>query len=219
MTDYLHLRSAVDALTLPVTVAEWVGAEDAPELFRRTDPPLVEQLQAAVASNLGGKSGAGKSARERIPMDVSAFTLLEEIDGEGRAWLDMLGARPGRQVSTSQVLRSWLVLFQAHPTGRPEQEVADHERRIRQWVGRIVDLLSPPPTLEITRACPECGARWIRLGGLIDEDEQMSALIAVAREPFQASHAQCRACGTRWEGVHAMKSLSALIDEMEALHG
>jgi hypothetical protein len=216
VSDYTYLMIAVDALTKPVTVAEWVGDESAPELFRREDPPLLEQLQAAVTPDLGGKSGAGKSARERIPLDVTAFTLLEEIDGETRAWLDQLGARPGRALTTAQVIRSWLVMFKAHPMGRTEVEINDHERRIRQWVGRIVDLLSPPPTLEITRPCPECGARWVRLGGLVDEDEQMSALIAVAREPFQMSHAQCRGCGTRWEGVHAMKGLSALIDEIDA---
>lgn len=216
MTDYTHLRAAVDALTAPVTVAEWVGDEDNPQLFRRTDPPLVEQLQAAVASNLGGKSGAGKSARERIPMDVSAFTLLEEIDGKARAWLDVLGARPGRQVTTGQAVRSWLVLFQAHPTGQPEQTVADHERRIRQWVGRIVDLLSPPPTFEVTAPCPECRVEWVRLGGLVDEDEQLRALVTVIREPHTASYAQCRCCGARWEGVHGLRQLRIAIDDAEA---
>lgn len=216
MSDYTYLMIAVDALTKPVTVAEWVGDESAPELFRREDPPLLEQLQAAVTPDLGGKSGAGKSARERIPLDVTAFTLLEEIDGETRAWLDQLGARPGRALTTSQVVRSWLVMFQAHPTGRTEVEISDHERRIRQWVGRIVDLLNPPPTFEITAPCPECSVEWVRLGGMVDEDEQMRALIAVTRHPVEKSHAQCRCCGARWEGVHALRQLRIAIDDAEA---
>ncbi len=76
MADYAFLLDAVDALTLPVAAAEWVGDDSNPTLYRRTDPALLEQLQAAVASSLGGTSGAGKSSRERTPIDVGALTLL-----------------------------------------------------------------------------------------------------------------------------------------------
>lgn len=215
MGDYSFLRTAVDALTKPVTVAEWIGENSDRTLFRRTDPALLEQLRDAVASSLGGSSGSGKAARERTPIDEGAFSLLEEIDGKARAWLDELGARPGKAVSTVDVLRSWLVMYQAHPLPRTELEVARFERRIRSWTTRIVDKLNPPPSFEITAPCPECQVEWLRLGGTRDEDEQMRALVAVIREPVEAAHAQCRSCGARWEGIGGMRALRIAIDDAE----
>lgn len=186
----------------------------------RTDPPLLEQLRTAVASNVGGSGGGGKARRERTPIDVAAFATYEDIDGRCRALLTELGGKVGSGVTTEQALRAWYVLFQAtNPT------VADVERRRREiagWEDRILDVLDPPKKIEILAPCPICGKQWVNIAnkGIThpdpDDIEQVNALNAFERERLDDCYAMCVACETVWKGVTQMRHLRIAIDEAEA---
>lgn len=205
------LVDVVAELTAPRLAANWQGKQ----LVHRTDPPLLEQLHQAVGSNVGGaQTVPGKQKWELTPLDFGALELHGQIDERVRSWLDELGARPGKSVTTSQALTSWLTLWCA--TAR---EVADHDRRRRVaegWVQAIRDKLDPPDRIEITEPCPVCGHEFVTPGLLPGENpadgERVAALNAIGRERSSESHALCSSCSTVWMGGEQMKALALQID-------
>jgi hypothetical protein len=213
------LADLVDDLTRPKTVANWQGKR----LARRVDPPMLDALQEAVASNVGG-TGSGKPGRERVPLDLGALDLIGAIDERVRAWLDELGARPGRDVTTTQALRSWFVLWSAGEKA--------HERQLRAvlegWVASVGHVLDPPRRIELGGSdpvpCPRCGEEWVlnghrRLGDdEVDVNEAAWARAVAVYEhgSIEESFAACAACTTRWEGVDGMRALRIEIDDAEA---
>ena len=214
------LLDTLDVLTKPTHVAEWQGDGDQRRIFKRTDPPLLERLQAAIVSDTGG-NGSGKAARERAPLDIGALTLFDGIDGRARSWLDELGARPGKDVTLTQVLRSWYVMWSAM---NPSDGLAGSYLNVLDgWVTAIEDVLSPPTRIEIMAACPVCGGEWMNVGLKLangDDDpndiERVRVLAAVERETINESYALCRWCDHVWKGVGAMRLLRIAIDDAEA---
>lgn len=210
------LLDALDKLTKPQTVANWRGDD----IVRRTDPPLLDWLRDAIANSMGG-SGGGKQARERTPMDVGAFTLYEDIDGRVRSWVNDLGGKPGKDLTPTQILRSWYVLWNV---GNPsERMVAAYAHILEGWVQAVNDILDPPKRIEITAPCPVCGQEWINVGlkladGSDDPNdlERVHVLIAVERESIHESFAMCRACDRVWTGTGEMRLLRIAIDDAEA---
>ena len=184
---------------------------------RRTELPLLEQLQNMIAAS-SETGGPGKPGRERVPIDASAFDLYEMIDGRIRSWLDDLGARPGKSVTTGQALRSWFVLWAA---GQHDEKLeARHRTILDGWAGQIRDKLQPPRRIEITAPCPVCGKEWINVGlkladGKDDPEdvEMVRVLNAVERETLEDSYALCSACQTVWAGVGRMRQLRIDIDD------
>ena len=209
------LLDALDKLTKPQTVANWRGDD----IVRRTDPPLLDWLRDAIANSMGG-SGGGKQARERTPMDVGAFTLYEDIDGRVRSWVNDLGGKPGKNLTPTQILRSWYVLWNV---GNPsERMVAAYAHILEGWVQAVNDILDPPKRIEITSPCPVCGREWINVGlklpdGSDDPNdlERVRVLIAVERESIHESFAMCRACDRVWTGTGEMRLLRIAIDDAE----
>ena len=209
------LLDALDKLTKPQTVANWRGDD----IVRRTDPPLLDWLRDAIANSMGG-SGGGKQARERTPMDVGAFTLYEDIDGRVRSWVNDLGGKPGKNLTPTQILRSWYVLWNV---GNPsERMVAAYAHILEGWVQAVNDILDPPKRIEITSPCPVCGREWINVGlkladGSDDPNdlERVHVLIAVERESIHESFAMCRACDRVWTGTGEMRQLRIAIDDAE----
>ena len=211
------LLDALDKLTKAQTVANWQGEE----LIRRTDPPLLDWLRELIVSSMGGAGGSGKSARERTPIDVGAFSLYENIEGRVRAWVVDLGGRPGKDLTPAQVLRSWYVLWNA---GNPSESlIRSYLSILEGWVQAIEDVLDPPKRIEITAPCPVCGQEWINVGlkladGSDDPNdmERVHVLIAVERESIHESFAMCRACDRVWTGTGEMRRLRIAIDDVEA---
>lgn len=223
-TEDNDLLAAVDALSKPQHVAEW--QEAVPEkgierkIKRRTNPPLLDWLATAVANNIGG-DGGGRPGRERTPIDIGALTLYEEIDGRIRSWLDELGARPGRDVTATQALRTWYALW----IGRTRLDGLDDTYRdiLRRWESRIEDILDPPKRIEITAPCPACGTEWRNIGLKLadgsddpNDAERVRVLSAVERATLQDSFAVCVACERVWAGVTGMRALRIAIDDAEA---
>lgn len=219
-SELSELLAAVDALTRPLTVAQWQGEAGEGKIFRRTDEPLLVQLRAAIQNNIGG-SGGGKQARERTPLDVGAFALFEDIDGRVRSWVSELGGRVGKDLTVEVLLRAWFVLWSAG-----QHEPATVERftgMLEGWAQQIKDKLDPPNQIEITSPCPVCGVEWLNVGlklpdGSDDPDdvERVRVLAAVERDNMDDSYAMCKSCNRVWRGVGQMRSLRIAIDDREA---
>ena len=210
------LLDVLDKLTKPQTVATWQGAD----IVRRTDPPLLDWLEDAIAADASGGNGGGKQARERTPIDVGAFTLYEDIDGRVRSWVGDLGGKPGKGLTPAQMLRSWYVLWNSgiHSEGITRAYLSILEG----WVRAITDILDPPKRIEITSPCPVCGQEWVNIGlklpdGRDDPDdvERVHVLIAVERESIRESFAMCRACDRVWMGTGGMRVLRIALDDAE----
>jgi hypothetical protein len=171
---------------------------------------LVEQLRLAVVSNIGGGSGASKAARERTPLDVTAFTLLEQIDGRVRSWVDEFGE--SRSGGLEWVVRRWYSLFTRYP--REEAVEGRYVGILSGWAQQIEDLMDPPARQEITSPCPACGQLWVTRGQK-DDTESVRALWASWRSTPENSDASCQGCGKVWHGVMGMRSLRMAIDDAE----
>ena len=184
------------------------------KVVKQVDEPLLDQLAAAVSSSLGKGSTRG-ATRASLPFDIGAFQLVESIDGRVRAWLEELGARPGRKVSLRELLSSWLVLYSA---GQWEDAEVDNYRRVVQnWETAIRDTLSPGKRLELTFPCTVCGQEFINVGLTDDPNdiEMVRALNVVEGETLDESYAMCKACKTVWMGVGRMRDLRIAHDDRE----
>lgn len=191
------------------------------EIKRRVDLPLLDWLHDAIASDTGG-GGGGKAPRERTPMDVGAFTLYEDIDGRVRSWMFELGATPGKDLTPTQILASWYVLWNVRNPG--DGLVSAFAGILEGWVQAIEDTMDPPGRFEITSPCPSCGQEWINVGlklgnGQDDPDdvERVRVLVAVERENIHESYAMCRACERVWRGAGQCRQLRIAIDDAEAV--
>lgn len=226
MTDTTDLLTAVDALTKPQRIAEWQEAIPEKNIERaikyRTNPPLLDWLATAVANNIGAGGGSGKPARERSPIDIAALTLHEMISERVQAWLVDLGARPGKNLTATENLRTWYRLWIGghHEHGYEKAFTAVLEG----WEQRINDVLDPPKRIEITAPCPACGQEWQNIGLKLedgsddpDDTERVRVLNAVERATLEESYALCTACGRVWEGVSQMRRLRIWIDDTEGL--
>lgn len=217
--DENNLLKALDALTKPQRIAQWQGEGEDRKIFKRLDPPLLDWLQEAIGNNIGG-GGGGKPARERAPMDFGAFTLYEDIDGRVRSWLHELGAKPGKHVTPTQMLRTWYTLWNAQI--HTDSLNSAYASILEGWEDAIKDKLDPPKRIEITSPCPACGAEFVNVGlkladGSDDPDdvERVRVLNAVERERIEDSYAMCAACNRVWLGVPQMRALRIAIDDAE----
>ncbi len=212
-----RLLTALDKLTKPQHVAQWQGDGSERKIFKRIDPPLLDWLLEAIVNSLG-QGGGSQQARARTPMDVGAFTLHEDIDGRVRSWMDDLGARPGKDLTATQILRTWYVLWSARNPS--EGMMRAYAGILDGWAQAIRDVIDPPKRIEITAPCPMCGQEWINVGlklgdGRDDPNdvERVRVLIALERESMQESYAMCRSCERVWKGVGAMRQLRIAIDD------
>lgn len=203
--DPIHaLRDAMDELTLPVLPWHKDG-----EVVKDSAQPLLEHLRLAVTNSLGAGGGAGKLAHERTPMDVSAFTLYESIDGRIRAWC--LDAKITAREGLADSLRAWFVVWSQKT--REDLDVKRHTTVIETWVESITDLLEPPWRQEITKPCPACGQMWAMTGDK-ESQESTRAVWALWRPDAEKSYAICYACERVWKGVPQMKALNTWQDEI-----
>lgn len=184
------------------------------KVVKQVDEPLLDQLAAAVASDLG-KSATRGSSRSSVPIDIGALQLVGQIDERVRAWLHDMGARSGGKVSLRELVSSWLVLYSA---GQHEDGEVDNYRRVLDgWETAIRDTLSPNKRIELLSACPACGQEFINVGLTDDPNdiEMVRVLNAVEAETLDESYAMCKACDQVWMGVARMRALRIAIDEAQ----
>jgi hypothetical protein len=213
------LLDAVDAITKPQVMLNWVGEPGIGKIARRTDPPLLDMLENAIGGNIGGDR-AGKPARERIPIDLTVELLIEELDGRFRAWIIDLGHKPKGHISLTHLLRSWYLLW---ISGHPNTTTEDPYRlALESYRTRILDAINPPKRIELTAPCPICGNEWVDIGprqldGTIHplDAEIVHALTVIERDTLNESYAICQACNRVWRGIGAMRQLRIAIDDAD----
>jgi hypothetical protein len=179
--------------------------------------PLLLQLRDAIAGGIGKHAGSS-AARERIPFDAGALELFDQIAGQINAWYRPLpNAREERHIHDR--LNDWYLHFEnQRRAGKIELEtdrITTH--LVEQWARQIEGMFDPPQTIEITAACPTCGARYAHDPKTGD---QKTAVVIEYRELGEVTldHATglCRFCETVWRGRHGVRELRYAIDQAEA---
>ena len=210
-----RIRKTVNDLSQVHTVRETSG----PHTLLVEREPLLEQIRRAMYGDLGRTEG-GKSAaaQERSVLDVTAFTIYEDITGRIEAYQQLLTGKPKR-TSPEATLRAWYVAFRSnHDKGMYSEEVLRRTlKQLRQFAGRIKGHFDQPRVKEIEGECPQ---EQCRLGSYPGpEGARQTALYAIYREG-QSPSVKCRGCGAEWEGEQTLlqlgRYLGANVDE-EAL--
>lgn len=177
------------------TVDERPAKVKADRINRHDDPPLLDQLEAAVQSNIGG-TGTGQLMHTRTPFDVGAFNLYAAIDDRIRAWLLDLGGHAGKGLTLTQMLTSWSVLRMAGSTS--EADLHRYANKLEGWKTGILDIIDPPEQIPYRgQPCPLCGETRARIE-VAGEVEDTVALWAFLRPEYreEGSYGLCRACKT-----------------------
>jgi hypothetical protein len=181
--------------------------------------PLLLQLRDAVIGGIGKHAG-GSAARERIPFDAGALELFDEIAAVINGWYRRLpNAVEERHINDR--LSDWFVDYENRRRGGKitlETDL-DTTRLVEGWARRIEGMFDPEKTLEVTGACPTCGARYA-----FDpkSGDQMTAVVIKYRELgelfFDHATGMCRACTEVWKGGSRLRELRYLIDQAETMN-
>lgn len=167
---------------------------------------LLALLAESVRSSLGRTAAGPGGGNDRSPIDIRAFTLLEDIDGIVRAWgrefkLDHKGELKALLVTVyAEVETLWA------SNQLTESVYVGLTNGFVRWAEDIWGMFDPPIRKEITAECPECHERYFHT----PHQERQAAMFAEARagvEPF----VQCQRCGANWEGREKMLLLARSI--------
>ena len=167
-------------------------------LIRREDPSLLDQLETAVASDLG-QGGARRAAMEQIPIDANAADIAMRIRKAVSEWMGALGARAGLSIPLGQLVRSWHAL-QLSSTADTTAKL----RMLRGWAGEIRGLLDPEIHPDIPGICPRCEFAFV----VTDDDVRRRALQGVDGDSYEKVSVTCQVCGTTWKGREQLLELA-----------
>lgn len=214
MTDN-RLLDAVDELTKPTRTKL---IQDGPhgELVegRRTitveQPPLLEQLDTAIRSSMGGASTSGASlAFEGAVLNTGALFAAMKISSQIRDWCNSLKVVPAKNSCTD--LRAWYTATLTHPFPPGVEE--HRTKTLHGWANQIRTLLDPPREKDLPDACPLCGATewWDPKTG-----HRFLRPLVIRYRPgdnmVQDAKGLCRACETVWN----VRELAYLIEQGDA---
>lgn len=119
-------------------------------------PPLLELLDDAIRSNIGGSTKGAALASQSIPLDPGALYEAMKISTQVGDWCRLVGVRPTKHAVKD--LRAWYVATRAgHPT--PEQDDA-RAVTLRKWASTIRGMLDPWREKDLPDPCPVCGAKF-----------------------------------------------------------
>lgn len=208
--EAFDLREAVDALTTHThtKVPQHVDGRDVVTTVRHD--PLLKQLDDAIRGAMAGTEGSSSSAPStRSLVNSDALHQLAVISSMIIDWCRMAGAPVRRD--PVEGLRGWhaAVLAQDIPRGF-------YTGVLRRWAGTIRAVVNPARELTVTTACPSCDASvWETTEG-----EEASHPVVVTYRPDDAdilssATARCRACGTEWRGVIALRGLAFDLEQDE----
>lgn len=170
----------------------------ATEVVRSEYPPLLDQLEAAVANSMEA-SGGSQRPSERTPADIGALQLSMEIRKELVEWMSTLGGKPRGVLSLAQLLTSWHALSVATPGGGQFRL-----GRLGYWKGRIWGLLEPAASRpEIIGICPRCEFAFV-----LTPDARSRALQGVNGDTYDETKVDCLVCGASWVGWHQLNELA-----------
>lgn len=191
MTEYNDLLDAVDQLTKPTRTKV---VQDDNNVATVEMPPLLDGLQSAIRSSMGGNTAGGALAHERSILDDDALFKFIRIASQIIDWCR------ARKVATTgdagHNLRAWYAsnLGQA----MSDEVEAYYTRTLNGWAGEIRSKLDPWREKDLPDACPVCEAKeWWRDG------ERFPRPLIVRYKPdgpdmVQNAKAMCRACTKVW---------------------
>lgn len=199
MSDVNPLLEAVEALTKPVrrkVIQDGpVGSGlEGQKVVSVELPPLMEQLDEAIRSSIGGSSRGASLAFEGAVLNTGALFTAMKISTQIQDWCRMVKVKPVKN-STAD-LRAW---YAARQATRPESDDW-HTRQLHKWAGQIRGLLDPPRERDLPDACPVCGATefWDPKTGT----KYLRPLVIQYRpsdaDMLQQAKALCKACEQVW---------------------
>lgn len=210
MTTIERIYKTVDRLSARHTEQIWNGET----IVSVTREPLLAQIRAAMYGDLGRtESGKSAAAQERSVLDITAFTIYEDITGRIEAYHRHLTRKPKRD-TPEETLRAWYVVFDSnYRAGKyTAQQVHRTLAQLTRFVSRIVGHFDQPRAKELEGPCPQCSVTDVKDA----QGARQTALYAsykAGEQPF----VRCRGCGAEWFGERTLLELGyylgAQVDE------
>jgi hypothetical protein len=205
MSDLLY---AVEALTKPQTSAV-IQTNDAGITCKTRSvlPSLLDQLEAAIRSSMGGEVTSGASlAFEGSPLNIAALYEAVKITSQIGDWCRGAGLVATRDPVHD--LKAWHVATLA----RVGWDDSANVKQLQKWAHTIESLLDPPREKSLPDSCPVCGAgEWWRDG------ERFTRPLVIryrTADPAGKATALCRACAQVWNA----RELAYAIEQAELRH-
>lgn len=178
--------------------------------------PLLEQLRVGMYGDMGKtESGKSAAAQERSVLDITAFTMYEDITGRIEAYHRHLTGKPKRDLP-EDTLRAWYVAFDSnYRAGKyTDGQMLRTLRQLEQFAARIKAHFDPPRVKEIAGACPNDGCGIAEVNA--PDGSRQTALYAAYKNGIEPS-VKCRACGAERFGERTLLELGyhlgATVDE------
>lgn len=206
------LLDAIDELTLVQNTRERQEVLEAGKVigFQNVTvslPPLLQQMDDAIRSSMGGSTSGASLAHEASPLDTDALFKLIKIESQIRDWCRIYHVHVTKRPVDD--LRAWYVATLAK--GLDEAAESFYVKTLGGWAGLIKAKLDPWREKDLPDACPSCGAKsWWSAGAeyyrpLVirykpDEEQMVSKAKAV-----------CRACDEVWN----VRELAYAIEQNE----
>lgn len=191
------LLTAVDALTKPTRrkiIQEVAPGET--KTVTLTDAPLLDQLDRAISSSMGGNSRGATLKSEGAILNSQALWEAIKISDLIRDWCHLAGIQSRRKDSAGD-LRTWYVSTLTQPMDG--DAIAYRVKVLRRWATQIGSMLNPVKEAQLMRPCPACGQDdfWkdgqlyqhpmVRQHRADDEGDLLNAVVIT-----------CRSCGEEW---------------------
>lgn len=196
MTDLL---SAVDELTLVVNTRERQEIlEDGKVIgFQNVTvslPPLLQQMDDAIRSSMGGNTSGASLAHEASPLDTDALFKLIKIESQIRDWCRNFRVTPSKRPVDD--LRAWYVATLAK--GLDDAAEDFYVNTLGGWAGTIRAKLDPWREKDLPSPCPLCGSKsWWQDGA---EYYRPLVIRYHPDDPEMVKNARgfCRSCEAIW---------------------
>jgi hypothetical protein len=152
-------------------------------------PSLLEQMDEAIQSSMGGNSSGASLASQRSLLDESALFEAMKIATQIGDWCRIVEVRPTRQPAPD--LKAWHLAIIA----KPQRDDTWHVRQLGKWADRIESMLDRPREKDLPQACPNCGeSEWWRDGSKY----YRPLIIRYKPEEEAKATAMCRFCDQTW---------------------
>lgn len=190
-----RIRRSVTRLT--VTTYPTLDGQDA-RARRITREPLITQVRDAVTTKLQPTGTMSGSGRQRVPLNVAAFDLMQMVDQTIGGMYESATDRPPRGTA-EQLLIEWFETFvRAHDAGELNKAILENyaaQLNTLRW--KLEEHFDRPKLSELP-VCPACTYTHC----LTDHDGLIVQARCVQVRLFEGGSvvAKCRSCGAQWEG-------------------
>ena len=208
------LLDALDALTNPVhrkIIQDNPDGPEATKVVHVEDDPLLDQLDNAIRSSMGGTTSGGSDPATRSLVDSGALMRLMQISSQAQQWARAAGSVIDKG-SVGNTLRIWFVRFGEYPSST--ETVEFYTKQLRKWAHQIEASLNPLKEKDLPDECPACGAtEWWDPS----TKERYYRPLVIRYQPdsptmVDDARGVCRACAKTW----GVRELQFEIEEKQA---